>query len=506
MTDSPPDRRLVWLAAGVVVLVVGHLPTINAPYVNQEWVFAEGARGLFDPGRPDALDKYWANQANPLGYSFLAAGVVAAAGPETEFWPARVPSLVGGFLLLFAGYRLSDTAGPQKAWCYGLWVAVTLSNPLVWCYSGQATADVLPAAAGLWAGAEALRAGGRVGRHLAVAALIGISSVVKYNCLIIIPGLIFAAWVPSVGSVPTGRRLAAVVGYVVLPAAVAGTYLAWVRSTYGIWGLTDRLRAATSPAAYVGAWPAIALMYVTFLTMLLGGLAVLPVTAIPRRALVPVAAGVLLVSAAAARVILGFDLGEMDLGGFDRLLPGRVAQAARTVALALSLVFAAGLAVRAFRPRARTAGFVAATVFPYLAVASASRPAQRYLLLIFPLVVWYVLTEFGPRRRVTEVLAWLTIVPFAVLSGVGTVYLAAQGRAADRTARWVVAHADPAATDPGILRNHAGQYFPVEPPADSRYAITTTEQGDVLHREPMTVFGRPVLTFFVVRLPTPGMH
>ena len=151
-----PSAGRRWLWVGLIVLVVGHLPTLGAGFVNREWAFAEATRTLLDPAYEEGLHKYCGQQANPLGYSLAAAGLLSATGLPVEFWTVRLPSLAGGCLLLLGGYRLAG-ARSSAVGRFGLWAAVVLANPLVWCYAGQATADVLPAAIGLWAGAEALR-------------------------------------------------------------------------------------------------------------------------------------------------------------------------------------------------------------------------------------------------------------------------------------------------------------------------------------------------------------
>jgi hypothetical protein len=43
--DSWHRHRVVF-AASVLVLILGHLPTLGMPVVNQEWVFAEAAQSL----------------------------------------------------------------------------------------------------------------------------------------------------------------------------------------------------------------------------------------------------------------------------------------------------------------------------------------------------------------------------------------------------------------------------------------------------------------------------
>jgi len=161
MGTPSADRR--WLWVGLIVLVVGHLPTLGAGFVNREWAFAEATRTLLDPGYEEGLHKYCGQQANPLGYSLTTAGLLGVTGLPVAFWTVRLPSLAGGCLLLFAGYRLAGARPAAGGGRFGLWVAVVVSNPLVWCYTGQATVDALPAAIGLRAGTEAFRAGGRGG-------------------------------------------------------------------------------------------------------------------------------------------------------------------------------------------------------------------------------------------------------------------------------------------------------------------------------------------------------
>jgi len=119
--------------------------------------------------------------------------------------------------------------------------------------------------------------------------------------------------------------------------------------------------------------------------------------------------------------------------------------------------------------------------------------------------VWFVVADATPRRRrLAAATAGLTVAGFAGLSFVGAVYLAAQGRAADAMARWVVEHADPEGTDPGPIAHHAGQYFPAEPPARPEFAVVVApDGGEVLHAEEMRVFGRVVRTYRLVRVPRP---
>jgi hypothetical protein len=497
-------KNLRVLALGLVAIVLGHLPTLNAPFVNQEWVFAEGTRALLDSGYHQGLERFWHHQANPLGYPLLTAGFLGSTGLPVEFWTVRLPSLLGGCLLLVAGYRLAASGGR-----FALWAALVCACPLVWCYIGQATADVLPAALALWAGVEAYRAGSQTGGHLRAASLLALGGVIKFNCLLLAPGLAFAAWTLPAGERSSVRKRALLAAaHFAIPAVGLGAYVVWLWSAHGVWVLPEKFKAVHGPGDSVRAWPATFIMYATYLTMLLGGLALWPVLfyaeRLRRRTVLICGAALLLTTGLVFRIVLEFGLGEMDQGGFDLLLPGWALASARVTALALAVVLVLGLLARAIRDRSRLALFVAWTVLPYLAVASTARPAQRYLLLVFPLVVWFVLNELAPRWRWATVLAWTTVAGFAALSFTGTVYLEAQARAADRMALWISTHADPEETDPGPIASHAGQYFPTEPTTRRRYAVTLTEgRTEVLHREEVRVFGRLIRTYVLVRVGVP---
>src|SRR5690606_26190186 len=138
-----------------------------------------------------------------------------------------------------------------------------------------------------------------------------------------------------------------------------------------------------------------------------------------------------------------------------------------------------GLAV-ALRSDARySLVVVVLTIGFYIAISAATRPAQRYLILVLPLAMWWLICEARmiPLRRMAFWAAPMILLS-AGLSGMGMAYLQAQGATAEAMAGWVSAHglADQTRPDP-FLRSHAGNYFPVEPPADARYETVTVSPG-----------------------------
>jgi hypothetical protein len=68
-------------------------------------------------------------------------------------------------------------------------------------------------------------------------------------------------------------------------------------------------------------------------------------------------------------------------------------------------------------------------------------------------------------------------------------------------ALWIQQHGNPAATDPGAIHTHAGQYFSPDPPAQPLYRVATEPGGkEVVHQEQVRVLGRLVRTYLLVRL------
>jgi hypothetical protein len=243
-------------------------------------------------------------------------------------------------------------------------------------------------------------------------------------------------------------------------------------------------------------------MYLAYMTMLLGFLALI----VPIRTWNKIGAmrSLLFLGIALALGVLaypalaGFDQGEMGFGNFTRFLPGLLPSVMLAVGLSLAALLLFFLGYQAAREGDAFAQFLLCTLVPYLVMASCTRPAQRYLLLCLPMVLFYLIVMLPVRRQVSLSLGWASVIAFATLSLAGTLHHIAQGRAADSMARWILTNGYAGNTELGVIRTHAGQYFAPHDVSQATYEVRLDSAGSPVHEEPVVVFGRRLKTFRLV--------
>jgi hypothetical protein len=208
---------------------------------------------------------------------------------------------------------------------------------------------------------------------------------------------------------------------------------------------------------------------------------------------------VLALATLAAAALRGFDAGEMGFGGFDRMLPAEVFLCLRGAFLMLAATCVVELFRKAIADKDEFCQFLLAALIPTLVISSCSRPAQRYLLAAVPWVL-FALTVLTRRRtlRLTRMLGWTSVIGFCGLSTVATVYSVAHGRAADRMAHWVVDQGFAADTEPGDMRAHCDQYFPITPPPAPKYVVQSVPAEGSIHTEGVSIFRRSLRGFYLV--------
>ena len=494
-------RGLVfWLA----VMICGHAFVLNEPFVNQEVAFSEGARGLAEPDYPEGLTRYWRHQVNPLGYSVITAILRLVLHQSGTFWTARLASLAGGALILVSGFFWFRKTGSLRADLFWLWGAVTTLCPLVWIFTGRGTADVLPVGILCGAFTACWLAEGRWSRHWLAAGLLALATIVKYNSLL--SGLGFL-WLVMYGTgqmkLPLRTRLAQGALYGIVPGVCLGAYFACVYWNFDVLFVQEQFRERHSPFADLPHFPAILAAYSSYLVMLTGLLALVPLVSLWQplriRARIVLGGCVLALSTGAAAALRGFDAGEMGFGGFDRMLPAQVFLCLRGVFLMLAAACAVEFFRKAIVDEDEFCQFLLWALIPTLLISSCSRPAQRYLLAAVPWV-FFALTVLTRRRtlRLTRWLGWMSVVGFCGLSAVGTVYSVARGRAADRMAHWVVDQGLAAETEPGDMRADCDQYFPITPPPAPKYVIQPVPAEGAIHTEAVSIFGRSLRGFYLL--------
>jgi hypothetical protein len=204
---------------------------------------------------------------------------------------------------------------------------------------------------------------------------------------------------------------------------------------------------------------------------------------------------------AAIAGLRGFDVGEMNLGGFDHVLPQVAVQAIRVGFLALAGAFFWVLWRAAIADKNEFCRFFFWALVPSLLISSCARPAQRYLLFALPWMFYFLIVLSLPRNtRSIRYLGWASVILFAGLSAFGSAYGVAQGRAADRMGRWIVKSGLAGETERGELRHHCEQYFPLSQPEVANYAVSVAPGENVVHTEAFNLFGHPLRAFYLNQL------
>ncbi len=498
---------MFWLA----VIIVGHAVVLNEPFVNQEVAFSEGARGLAESDYPDGLTRFWRHQVNPLGYSAITALIRTVLHQSGSYWTLRLASLAGGVLIIVSGYLWFRKTGSVRADLFWLWGGVTTLCPLVWIFTGRGTADVLPVGILCGAFTACWLADGRWTRHFLAAWLLALATVIKYNTLL--TGLGFV-WLVLRGSgqlsLPLRTRLAQASLYGLVPGACLTAYFAWVFGNFNVLFVQDQFRARHSPFTDLPQFPAILAAYSSYLVMLTGLLALVPLVSLWRplstRSRILLGGGVLVLATGAAAALRGFDAGEMGFGGFDRMLPTGLFACLRGAFLVLAAACALELFRKAISENDEMCQFLLAALIPTLLISSCSRPAQRYLLVAVPWV-FFAFTVLSQRRvqRLTRLAGWTSVAIFCGLSSVATVYGVAHGRAADRMAHWIVDQGLAAETEPGDMRAHCDQYFPIALPTDPKYVVQAKPAEGAIHTEGVSILGRSLRGFYLVPADAAGI-
>lgn len=494
---------LFWLG----VVIIGHITTLNAPFVNLEYAFSEAAHTLAEPSYTDGIQRYWATQANPLGYSLITAGLLRVLDVTPSFWFVRLPSLFGAVLILTSGWAFYRHTHSPAVSSFGLWAAATMLNPLCWIYTGQATSDVL--STGLICGAFLVCFGakGRLFWHFIGGLLFSLSVIVKFNTALLGLGFVYLTFCEQEKNYSSSllKKLSPLVFYTLLPAVTIGIYFIWIYSTFQIYLLSDQFRTLYSPSQFAGRFLEIITMYLSYLVALLGFMALTPLLSVyqafpKKKALAITLFGVIL-TGILSPLIISFNIGEMDYGGFNHLLPSGLFAMMRLCALFLSIFLVVDLLQSAICQKNRFAAFVLSAMLPYLTISSFFRPTQRYLLLVLPMVFFY-LTVYPSSvlRRVNEWLGWASVVVFAIVSFVGVSYLVAEGEAAENMAQWIKHKNYLEKTNPGTIVAHVGHYFPVREANSYSFIVQTEPPASYLHKETLRVFGKEVRTYYLCEM------
>ncbi len=494
----------------LVAMIVLYAPWMGRGYVNFEYASSMAARGLSDSRFADQLDVYFGIQANPLGYSFVLALIYKIFGYHDWFWLAKFPSLCGALMILVSGWVMTRVRWHDRRSLFYFWSSLIILHPMVIAYGTSATADVLPVGLVMLSLTIAFKsADHQIFFKFLAALLFGFAIIVKYNSAYF--GLAFI-YLAIVGRTQAKKSMAQIYRhisiFVIVPFIFLVTYIWWQYVHFQIF--VSRGFTEGKPNFLDGTnWLLTIGMYLTFLGLFCG-----PIS------LAFVLKGVKSIVGLAKYFVIGAGLmsvgwfvfstrviGEMDFGGgfpFNQL----TSQLLRTCGFLLGTSLAVFL-TNQFRLRNVQIKFLLLGSIPYLMLISASRPTQRYLIFMIPVVLLLLVDASSALNIKIRNFTWgVTAVGFAAVLLAGMSYLRAQGNASENMAVWMEKNGVINQSSVGLMGVHAGQHFYDLEQNEIKYdVIATSLEGEklikerILHREPMNVLGRITRVYVLYELP-----
>jgi len=361
----------------VLTVVAIHISLIAFPQVNLEFAFIDGAKYFLSPEHNKVLlDQYFTYQANTLGLPLLVSGF-ARYFPSTDILVLmRLLNVVGVLMLSFSVLLISRHFGKNNPLAI---LALILLNPLVWSFSGRATADFLPMALGVFAIALTLVKRDLLILTLAAGLIFGVAAVLKYHVLSLL--IVLAAI--HLGSELSKQSLVRIFIFSITAIGLVGLYLLKVHFIFGFWVTPPNFQ--TTHQIHLSSILNNFILYVGFLALLS-----LPTFWISKeyfhsivnywKFLIPILAAFILFA------IYGLkDTGELNLGPLDVWLGLNVRM------IILSMMGLAGLLL-IFKSiysesMSKVNSYVGIAIIFVLLVFSLSRPSQRYLILLIPFFI-----------------------------------------------------------------------------------------------------------------------
>jgi hypothetical protein len=500
-------RRNAPLFYAIAAMLALYIPWLNRGYSNWEWPHVLAGEALAYPEKIGLLDAYWSTgQANPLGYPLFNA-LLQRLVPWTDApWLWRVPSLVGCGLIVTWGWLVRDEFGKNPLIGFYTWTVLLLTNPMIAVFSTHASSDILPVGLLLisfWILFQFSKTENYY-QLLSSATLFGLSSVTRYIAPYFVGYVIYIL----LKSGSTRRRLLNLTVFGLVTSTFLISEIAWKFLSFDVL-ISTRLAANGPNFLDISNWFHVLLKNLSFVGVFCG---VLPLFlclqrlefSLPKLKHLAFAGPIIVFATVSTQPI---NEGELDFG-LGQFIPPVVVSAIFFLGFLNFVAFVVCMINRAESKNQFKTAWLAGLI-SYLLLLSASRPTQRYLIYIVPIVLFFIMRSFNNARRPLCFLAVSTsVLLFASVSLVGQLFLSAQGNASERIAAWAVERDLIGKTGPGEIFPHAGQNFWGTEIVGMRYeiiAVTPSAEAQVkeriLHREPMKVLGKVTRVYLLREIP-----
>jgi hypothetical protein len=363
-----------------------HLLAINLPFVNWEWVFSDTAQS-FSLGLMDRVGPYLAYQANTFGIPVLTAAISKILPMLPIELIPRIIAATGFIIMAEALLRINRLINKDK---YGLLLVILVFlNPLIWVFGCRGTADLFPSAVGLLG----LALFWETKNHYSLKAfsallLVSIAIIMKYHAVFFAP-IICVEFFYRKHAISEKIKATFILGAVVFTLPVL--YIILVKCKYGFWVTPPIQHSIVLNFTYRN--------FINNLVVYLGYLMLL---------LIPFSLANIwhilanakkhwhILALSLAAFLLGYiaiiPQGEMNFGPLDPYMSAKFLGGCFTT-LALGMVAILYYAYNNYKNKSSQPYLVAiiAGVVIFILVLSFTRPAQRYLMFILPLVYFIVI-------------------------------------------------------------------------------------------------------------------
>lgn len=437
-------------------LFLAHLAILALPSVNLEFTFVDAAI-YFGSKDVSLLDQYFRFQANTLGVPYLGHLATFILPSFDVLLVLRLLSSLGIILLGIGIINFSKFLNRPDT--INLLLLILL-NPLVWIFSGRATADFLPAALGIFAISLLVSDVRTLPKILFASILLGIAAILKYHSILLL--IILASFLFNHKTKKFKWNVFLLASSISILMML--TYIFFIRIYFGFW-LTPpafQSRHQVDASSFINNF----FLYIGYLVMLCAPISFLlnnlNILASKKFALAAVLSLVFFVIG-----FYGFhNHGELNVGPLDIFINRNILNGL-LVTLSIcffSIFFIAPIDVT--RPLIQTTWF---SIFLIILALSLTRPAQRYLLFVIP---FYVLIL--PK--------YLILNKYLIRSSIGLFLLInifigynqwCTGLSAEIIVKKIQEENLLTLSSPGVIEPHVGNQFSHYEIKDAQYTVTS---------------------------------
>ena len=456
-------RNLVYSSILILIVIGGHLITLSYPGINFEFSFAD-ASNYFLTRDPELLDRYFKYQANTLALPYISSLILNVIPITNPLIAIRLLNLVGISLLaigitFICKYLKKDALIPSV-------LALTLFNPLIWAFSGRATADFFPMALGIFCISIPLFNKNKLILLLA-GCLFGLACAIKYHTLCL---LVIGASLLYVRSSNFMQEVKLIYLFLLPSFIVLFSFLTLIFLEFGYWIVPQSVVSEHSFK-----------LTLNFIDNFFGYFGLLSLLSLPFIALsvdfyksVFFNRKFLLLALALLIFVLSIavkDHGEMNLGPLDQFIsPSQRIY----IYLAMSVV----TLITLFYPidnKSKYQNFLSLSLFFIILVFSFARPAQRYLLPLIPFYLIAIPPSYLSKKIVYSTLAlfFLAII-FIENSRLNT------AKSALEIVQKINEQNLLKVTSPGVITSHVGNLFNFENDSIAIFTIVYGQRGDAI--------------------------